>query len=48
MVLEEVEKDFIIQALEAQGGNQTRAALMLGLTRDALRYRMKKYNLLPD
>ena len=46
VVLEEVEKTFIIQALEAQGGNQTRAAQMLGLTRDALRYRMKKFGFL--
>jgi len=43
VVLEEVERDFILQALESQGGNQTRAAQMLGLTRDALRYRMKKF-----
>jgi DNA-binding NtrC family response regulator len=43
VVLEELERDFIVQALEAQGGNQTRAAQMLGLTRDALRYRMKKF-----
>ena len=46
VVLEEVEKGFIIQALEAQEGNQTRAAQMLGLTRDALRYRMKKFGFL--
>jgi len=46
VVLEEVEKAFIVQALEAQGGNQTRAAQMLGLTRDALRYRMKKFGFL--
>ena len=45
VILEEVEKNFIIQALQAQGGNQTKAALMLGLTRDALRYRMKKFDL---
>jgi DNA-binding NtrC family response regulator len=43
VVLEELERDFIVQALEAQGGNQTKAAQMLGLTRDALRYRMKKF-----
>ena len=46
VVLEEVEKSFIIQALDSQEGNQTRAAQMLGLTRDALRYRMKKFGFL--
>ena len=46
VVLEEVERSFILQALEMQGGNQTRAAEMLGLTRDALRYRLKKFGFL--
>lgn len=46
VVLEEVERSFIVQALEMQGGNQTKAAEQLGLTRDALRYRMKKFQLL--
>ena len=32
--------------VEKTGQNQTRAARLLGLTRDALRYRMKKYGLL--
>jgi DNA-binding NtrC family response regulator len=44
--LEEVEKEFIRQALEMNQGNQTRAAEALGLTRDALRYRMKKFGFL--
>jgi DNA-binding NtrC family response regulator len=43
IILEEVVRDFILQALEITGGNQTRAAEALGLTRDALRYRMKKF-----
>jgi len=46
VVLEEVEQELIRQALERTGGNQTRAAESLGLTRDALRYRMKKFGLL--
>jgi two-component system response regulator AtoC len=46
VVLENVEQDFLRQALEATQGNQTKAAEMLGLTRDALRYRMKKFGLL--
>lgn len=40
--LEQVEKDFVRQALELAGGNQTRAAQLLGISRDALRYRMHK------
>jgi len=43
--LEEVERDLIRQALERTNHNQTRAAKMLHLTRDALRYRMKKFEL---
>jgi len=41
-----VERELIVQALEKTDQNQTRAARLLGLTRDALRYRMKKYDLL--
>jgi DNA-binding NtrC family response regulator len=44
--LENVEKDFIKQALQLSGGNQTKAAKLLGLSRDALRYRMQKFGLL--
>ena len=44
--IDHVEKELIVQALEKTDQNQTRAARLLGLTRDALRYRMKKYDLL--
>jgi transcriptional regulator with PAS, ATPase and Fis domain len=44
--LEELEKALIRQGLELTSGNQVRAAKLLGLGRDALRYRMKKYGLL--
>jgi DNA-binding NtrC family response regulator len=44
--IDHVEKELIVQALEKTDQNQTRAARLLGLTRDALRYRMKKYELL--
>jgi DNA-binding NtrC family response regulator len=46
IVLEDVEREFIRQALEITQGNQTKAADALGLTRDALRYRMKKFKFL--
>ena len=42
IALASVERDFIRQALEISGGNQVRAAKLLGISRDALRYRMKK------
>jgi two-component system, NtrC family, response regulator AtoC len=43
--LETVERDFVRQALELTHGNQTQAARLLGLTRDELRYRVKKFDL---
>lgn len=43
--LEEVEIDLIRQALEQAGGNKSRAAELLGLTRHTLLYRLEKYGL---
>ncbi len=43
--LEEVERTLIAQALEAARGNKTRAARLLRLTRDTLRYRLEKYGI---
>ncbi|GBE01340.1 transcriptional regulatory protein ZraR [bacterium BMS3Bbin06] len=43
--LVEVEKKLIKGALELTKGNQTRAAKLLKLSRDALRYRMQKFDL---
>jgi DNA-binding NtrC family response regulator len=43
--LAELEKDLIAQALERTGGNRSRAARLLGLTRDTLLYRLKKFAL---
>jgi two-component system response regulator AtoC len=40
--LERVELSLVRQALERSGGNQTRAAELLGVSRDQLRYRLKK------
>jgi DNA-binding NtrC family response regulator len=39
-----VEQDLIRQAMEMSGGNQVRAARLLGVSRDVLRYRMKKFD----
>jgi DNA-binding NtrC family response regulator len=41
--LEEVEKELVGLALRQTGGNQTHAAKLLDISRDALRYKMKKY-----
>lgn len=43
--LDDVEKDFIIQALDRHEGNRTHAARTLGITRNTLLYRMQKYGL---
>jgi two-component system response regulator AtoC len=40
--LDEVEMSMVRQALERSGGNQTKAAELLDISRDQLRYRMKK------
>ena len=43
--LAEVERTLVIQALEMAGNNQTRAASLLGLSRDQLRYRLAKFEI---
>ena len=43
--IEGVERKLIKRALEMTRGNQTRAAKLLNITRDALRYRMQKFGL---
>jgi DNA-binding NtrC family response regulator len=40
--LDDVELSFVRQAIERSEGNQTKAAEMLGISRDQLRYRLKK------
>jgi two-component system response regulator AtoC len=40
--LESVEMALVEQAMNRSGGNQTRAAELLGISRDQLRYRLKK------
>jgi transcriptional regulator with PAS, ATPase and Fis domain len=43
--LYDMEKQAIINALEKTSYNQVRASRLLGITRDTLRYKMKKYSL---
>ena len=40
------ERRLLIRALEKSGGDQTAAARLLGISRDALRHRMKKHELM--
>ena len=40
--LNQAELSFVRQAINRSGGNQTRAAALLGISRDQLRYRLKK------
>jgi DNA-binding NtrC family response regulator len=46
MTLEQMERTAILQALDREGHNQVRAARLLGISRDTLRYRMKKFGML--
>jgi len=48
MSLEEAEKSMVLNALQTTGWNQTRAAELLAITRDTLRYKMKKFSLRPS
>jgi two-component system, NtrC family, response regulator AtoC len=45
MPLLEQERQLLVQALEKTGGNQSQAARLLCITRDTLRYKMKKFHL---
>lgn len=43
--LEGVEKDLLVQALEKTGHNKSRAAKLLNISYDTLRYQIKKFGL---
>jgi two-component system, NtrC family, response regulator AtoC len=45
VALEELERSLVVQALKRSGGNQTKAAALLGINRDQIRYRIEKFGL---
>jgi DNA-binding NtrC family response regulator len=45
--LEEVERAMVELAMRQANGNQTHAARLLDISRDALRYKLKKFELVP-
>jgi two-component system response regulator AtoC len=45
IMLENVEKEYILEALKIKKGNKIQAAKMLGISRSALLYRMGKYGI---
>ncbi len=47
MPLEQMERQLVERAMQAAGNNQTRAADLLQITRDQLRYRLQKFGLHP-
>jgi len=46
--LNDIEKSAILRALESTNNNQSHAARLLKITRETLRYRMKKYGLIQN
>jgi DNA-binding NtrC family response regulator len=45
IILDKVEKEYILEALRMKKGNKSEAAKMLGVSRSALIYRMEKYGI---
>jgi DNA-binding NtrC family response regulator len=43
-----MEKKLLTKALKQANGNKTQAARLLNITRDTLRYKMKKLNIKPE
>jgi two-component system response regulator PilR (NtrC family) len=46
--LEQLEKQYLVKALEKSGGSKTRAAELLGMTFRSYRYKLSKYGLSTD
>jgi Fis family transcriptional regulator len=47
MILAEIEPPLIEEILKSTNGNQSRAAAMLGITRNTLRTKMQRYSITP-
>jgi two-component system NtrC family response regulator len=45
IILDEVEKHYILEALKIKKGNKLQAAKMLGISRSTLLYRMQKHGI---
>ena len=45
VLFKDIERQAIVDALEANGGNRTRAARQLGISLRTLQYRLKEYGL---
>ena len=45
IILDEVEKEYILEALRMKKGNKLQTAKLLGISRSALIYRMEKYGI---
>jgi len=45
VILDEVMKEYIVEALKMKKGNKIQAAKLLGISRSALLYRMEKYGM---
>jgi DNA-binding NtrC family response regulator len=45
-ILEDLERQLILQTLQRENGSQTRAAATLGIKRTTLRYKMEKYRMI--
>jgi len=45
IVLDDVEKEYLLEALKMKKGNKNQAAKILGISRSALLYRMEKYGI---
>jgi DNA-binding NtrC family response regulator len=43
--MDKLEESLVREALIMTGGNQTKSAMLLGMSRDSLRYRMQKFGI---
>jgi two-component system response regulator HydG len=48
VLFKDIERQAILDALDANGGNRTRAAQQLGISLRTLQYRLKEYGLAPE